>query len=416
MTYKILIPVFAFVLVISSCKNDEGSGDAEPSPKPSDLTLLKNDEWKVAAKQSIFMPGSGQGGFYGTVAFAVLNTGELRWYTLHSTMANFSGHNEMLLNLQGQVTIDTDLQPQAYGGDLKAMVEDDTWKINRSFDRADVIAAFKNDQVVDLSKFPEGTTKIVRIHAADDGFLNSSNNMTSNYVTHYDFGTQRWKNNTFTGNNFVAVRYDGLTYAIAFTRFTAADGTYIFAESQDKVVVPDTQIPSLYSVHYPMTQLNYVAGQNGEVIHASVYDDNVIVVFQAYLSAWRYAVVKINLTDHSVELVQSPDPPVPFGLAVADILYNHSYVEVDDAGNLYVVENRVENQTPSFSIRRYNANGGSEVFLRETDLIPETQIQAIRFYNGKLHVAIVNRQELPDNNPGDNYFPINYHMQIICPK
>ena len=407
MQSNIFLTAVLAISLFASCKKDKDGPD--PAQEPADLTLLKTSSWKVAGKQNLFMPGTAHGGGYTTLAFTTQQPGELRWYTQYSTSVNFHGQNEMILNAQGQVYINKDLKGPAYGGSIKTVVGMDTWKINPDPNRTDWISAYKNDQPVDLNQYPEGMARIVRIQAAEDGLLNSSNTMSGNYVTHYDYRTGRWKYNSFSGNNFVSLRYNGRTYVIAFTRFSSADGTVILEESDSSMVSGSGFI------YYPMTTRAYVPGQHGQLMHASVYQDQVFAIFQAYLSPWRYAVVRVNLSNHSVQLIQAPDPDVPFGLGLSEILYNNTLIEADVAGNLYVVQLRNDNQNAVYSIRKYAASGGSELILKETDLIPNTYIHGLKFFNGKLHVAIVNIEELADDNPGDNYFPKTYHMQIICP-
>ena len=264
--------------------------------------------------------------------------------------------------------------------------------------------------MVDLSKYPEGQTNIRRIQFSEDGLLNSTETLTSNSVSHYNYSTGRWKNNTFWGNNFVTLRYQGRTYVIAFTRLTGANGMTIMKESDDRVVVPDSQIPGINRVHYPMTTLKTIPGEYGFLMNGSVYGDNVFVIFHSHTSNSRYGVVRVNLSDLTLQTVQVQEQAVPFGLSYTGMLSStHTYIEVDDAGNLYVVESQ-------HTIRKYNAAGGSEVILKETDLLSGTLIHGIKYFNGKLHVALMNRENLPDGNPDDNSFKLGYHMQIICPK
>lgn len=76
-----------------------------------------------------------------------------------------------------------------------------------------------------------------------------------------------------------------------------------------------------------------------------------------------------------------------------------------------MVANCVENMDSHYSIRKYKTTGGSEVILKEEGLKKLTRIDAVYFFNNKLHAAIIYREELAGNN-GMN----NYHMQIICQK
>lgn len=409
--YQLLLILLSACVVPTACKKDTSEDAANNA-----ITLLKNNQWKVLAEQSFQRTEGALGGGRGTVAFTTQKPGELRWYTLFLTRSYFNDQNEMIVNTKGEVIINKDFKKPAYGGDIKTFVGDDVWKVNRA-ESADYVHIFKNDQMVDQSLYPEGRNNIARIQASEDGMLNSSESLTSNYVNHYHYATQKWKNNTFWGNNFVTLRHRDRTYVIAFTRLTNDNGMTILVESDNRVVVQDPQIPSIYTVHYPMTTLQSVPGEYGFVMHASAYDDNVFVIFHSHTSNTRYGVVKVNLTNLSEQLIQAPEQVVPFGLGYSGMMASNStLIEVDNVGNLYVVELRNENMNPLYSIRKYAASGGNEVILKEQDLHPNTQIQGIKFFNGKLHVAIINRENIPDGDPDNNSFQTKYHMQIICPK
>lgn len=408
------LTMLAGLILFSACEPDD-SVSPTPDPTQSTLVVLKSNQWKVIAKENILKLEGALGGGRGTIAFTTQKPDELRWYTKHFTMANFSDHHEMIINRQDQVTINKDFKAPAYGGDIKGFAGADVWKVNLA-EVANHVYAFKNDQMVDLAQNPEGQTKLVRIQPSEDGMLNSSETLTSNYASHYHFSTQKWKNNTFVGNNFVTLRHKGKTYVIAFTRLTSANGMSIHVESDDRVVVQDPQIPTIKTVHYPMTTLKYVPGEYGFLTHASQYGDNVFVVFHSHTSNTRFGVVKVNLTNLTGQLVQAPEEMVRFGSYKPDIISNNTAVEVDDAGNLYVVENRIENTNGNYSIRKYAANGGNEVILKEQDLHANTLIHGIKWFNGKLYVALINREDIPDGNPDDNSFQVMYHMQVISPK
>lgn len=408
------LALLAGLILCSACEPDD-TVNPTPDPTQSTLVVLKSNQWKVIAKENILKLEGELGGGRGTIAFTTQKPDELRWYTKHFTMANFSDHHEMIINTQDQVTINKDFKAPSYGGDIKGFVGTDVWKINMA-EVANRVYVFKNDQMVDLSQNPEGQTNIVRIQASEDGMLNSSETLTLNYASHYHYATQKWKNNKFVGNNFVTLRHQSKTYVIAFTRLTNSNGMSIHVESDDRVVVQDPQIPSIQTVHYPMTTLKYVPGEYGFLTHASQYGDNVFVVFHSHTSNTRFGVVKVNLSNLTGQLIQAPEQAVPFGSYNPLIISNNTAVEVDDAGNLYVVENRVENMNGNYSIRKYAANGGNEVILKEQDLHANTLIHGIKWFNGKLYVALINREDIPDGNPNDNNFQVMYHMQVISPK
>ncbi|MEE1884208.1 hypothetical protein [Pedobacter flavus] len=403
-------------VLLSACKKEKSGDDPSTSPSSNkELTILKSSEWKVLAKQSLQELESVHGGRRGTVSFTTQKPDELRWYTSHATAVNTSNHNELILNIRGEVTINKDLKSPSYGGAIKGFAGNDVWKINMG-ESASQVYAFKNDQMVDLAKNREGQMKYVRLQPATDGFLNNSETLGNNYVTHFEYASQKWKNNTFWGNNFISLRHNGKTYAIAFTRFTSANGMTIMMESDNRVVVQDPQIPSIQTVHYPMNTLKSVPGEYGVAIQASKYGDNVFVIFHSHTASNRYGVVKVNLSSLTVQTVQTPEHVVPPVNAASLILDNASLLEVDEAGNLYVVEIRSENMNAIYSIRKYAANGGNEVILKEQDLHPNTQIQGLKWFNGKLHAALINREDIPDGNPNDNSFKMMYHQQLISTK
>lgn len=406
--------LIAFSLLVSCKKNEVKDPTVVPS-NPTEFVVLKTNLWKVMGMQSIDILEGVLGGGMGTVAFSPQKPDELRWYTLHRTMSNVSGHNEMVINKQGQVVIQKELKLPSFGGDIKAFAGNDIWKVNMA-EVPNRIYVFKNDQQIDLSKDLEGQNQFIRIQASEDGILNSSEASGSNYVSHYLYATQKWKSNRFVGNNFVCFRNKGLTYVISFTRLMSENGMRIEEESSNRVEVQDPQIPSIKTVHYPMKTLTYIPGVYGTVMHASIYGDNVFVAFFNHTANNKFGVCKVNLTNLTVELVQVPEMRTGFGLNQAGILYNASLYEVDDAGNLYIVESRSENNEAYHSIRKYGANGEVVVILKEQDLALNSRIQGIKYFNGKLYVAVVNKQDIPDGNPNDNSFKSRYHMQIIAPN
>src|SRR5690606_27335014 len=172
------LTMLAGLILFSACEPDD-SVSPTPDPTQSTLVVLKSNQWKVIAKENILKLEGALGGGRGTIAFTTQKPDELRWYTKHFTMANFSDHHEMIINRQDQVTINKDFKAPSYGGDIKGFVGTDVWKVNMA-EVANWVYVFKNDQMVDLSENPEGQTNIVRIQASEDGMLNSSETLTLN--------------------------------------------------------------------------------------------------------------------------------------------------------------------------------------------------------------------------------------------
>ncbi len=227
--------LIAFSLLVSCKKNEVKDPTVVPS-NPTEFVVLKTNLWKVMGMQSIDILEGVLGGGMGTVAFSPQKPDELRWYTLHRTMSNVSGHNEMVINKQGQVVIQKELKSPSFGGVIKAFAGNDVWKLNMA-EVPNRIYVFKNDQQIDLSKDLEGQNQFIRIQASEDGILNSSEASGSNYVSHYLYATQKWKSNRFAGNNFVCFRYKGLTYVISFTRLMNENGMRIEEETSNRVEV-----------------------------------------------------------------------------------------------------------------------------------------------------------------------------------
>ncbi|MCO5232125.1 MAG: hypothetical protein LC105_01865 [Chitinophagales bacterium] len=410
--HPILFAVFTAIILLSACKKETNNKQKEENTPP--IVLLKSNQWKVMASESILKIEGILGGSIGTVAFNTQKTGELRWYTMHSTKSNFSGQNEIILYSDGKVTKENLENSLGHGGQIKTIYGSDIWKINLSPDNMYQISnAYKNNQNININKESSRIPNWKNLQASEDGLLTSTKTSGSNSIGHFHYGTQQWKHNTYYGNNTVAIRYNGLTYAVSLLKNMDTKGISIYVETDSMIKKPDSQIPSLFTIYYPMKELKLIdiGSIPGFIMHATLYNDNLFIVTDNYQSSnTQYSVYKINLTQLSASLIQAPTWNKPFGLGISDILYNQTMIEVDDEGNLYVVEVRTENQKPSYSIRKYLAKGGSEIILKEDEIIQYTHIQAIKYFNGKLHAAISYKEKMPEDNT------YTYHLQIIAMK
>lgn len=390
---QVLKMIFLFtVVLLTSCKKD----DDDLTNTTKNITLLNTNNWKVVAQHTQPKTQGNLGGSFQSQAFNFQSPGELRWYLWFQHMSGYEDPIEIILNNQNAVVVNkptggtgTDFRP------IKTIYGGDTWETHIPSSNTYNIAVFKNNQNININLSDPNATTIKRLQASEDGLLNNSESTGTNTVSHYHYGTGQWKTNTFFATSFVSVRYNNRTYVINLNKNTSQDGIGLYSETDDKVTGSQGQI------RYPMKEENHLAmSPVGFILHSTQYGDNVFVAIDAYGN--KFEVYKINLTSFTIQKVLDE---TKVGT------YSQYANEIDATGNLYTVENRIENQTSHFSIRKYKTTGGNEVILKETDLKEHTWIHALKYFNGKLHAAVVYRQENP-NNWQEN----TYHMQIINQK
>ncbi len=396
LTITILTTVF-----LSSCKKKD---DVNPN-NPNNITLLNTNNWKVVAQHVQPKTQGNLGGSFGTSAFSLQKQGELRWYLYFYDMIGYQDPIEIVLNQQNEATVS---KPTGNTGsdfrDIKTIYGADTWETHISFNNAGNINVFKNGQPINIGYPYYG---IKKLQASEDGLLNNTENYgTSNMVSHYHYSTEQWKDNSFWATQYVSTRYNDKTFVATLLN----DGT---AGVQGTItVLEESNTPGPYNI-YAMTSRNEVIIPNaGYIMHSTRHNENLFVAINAQWQN-KYVVYKINLNSYSVEKVLDVTKVNDFSNPNYPVRYLTSYTEIDPEGNLYLVEDRIENQTSHYSIRKYKTTGGSELFLQEQDIREHTRIHAIYFFNNKLYAALVYREELEDNNPNDNSWTSNYHMQII---
>lgn len=383
--------ILALAIVLASCKKDQNNDKAGGA---NNISLLNTSEWKVVAKHAQKKIQGNLGGSFETQAFTMQSPTELRWYLWFKHMNGYQDPIEIILNNQNTVVVNqptrntgTDFRPfkTIYGGD--------TWETHLPFSSGYTIALFKNNQSVQVNFSDNNATKIKRLQPSEDGLLNNSESVGTNTVSHYHYGTGQWKTNTFFATSFTSVRYNNRTYVISLNRNTSQEGIGLYAETNNQVTGSQGQIG------YPMQAKNHVAiSPVGFLLHSTQHGDNVFVAIDAYTKN-AFEVYKINLTNSTIQKVFEATKPGH---------YTQYANEIDAGGNLYTVENRIENQTSHFSIRKYNTTGGNELILKETDLKKHTQVHGLKYFNGKLYAAVVYREE----NPKD-WTDNTYHMQVI---
>lgn len=392
---------FITFMLLSSCKKDDDSSDKDTDPTPKPIALLKSNNWKVAASLTREKLQGALGGGFETLAFGLQKQDELRWYLWFKDMSSFSDATEIVLNNQGNATINKPAAPAAIDfRQIKTIYGSDTWETHIPWYSGYNIAVFKNNQNINI-KLDANATNIKNIVASEDGLLNNSEvSGGSNSVSHYHYGTGAWKTNTFWAWKFVSVRYNNRTYVITLSKNSAQDGITVLSETDDKKTSSQGQI------YYEMKVENHLAfAPVGFLIHSTQYGENVYIALDAYQN--KFEVYKINLVNFTIQRVLNETKAVAYSLMAN---------EIDSEGNLYIVEARSENNKSFFSIRKYAVSGGNEVVLKETDLLTYTHIHALKYFAGKLHAAVVYKEDVPDGNPNDNSFHYNYHMQVISLK
>ncbi len=388
----------AIAVIFSSCTKGD---DVENPNATNNINLLNTKDWTVAAQHAQQIIQGNLGGSFGTQAFSLQSPGELRLYLLFAAQTYLSDFTEIVLNNQNKVTV----SKPAFGSstdfrEIKTIYGGDTWETHIPFSSGYTIAVFKNNQNININ-LDNNATNIKELQASEDGLLNNSVSVGTNTVSHFHYGTGQWKTNTFFATSFVSARYNNRTYVINLNKNTSQDGIGLYSETDDKVTGSQGQI------RYPMKAENHLTmSPVGFIMHATQYGDNVFVALDAYGN--KFEVYKINLTSFSIQKVLDETKATAYGQAAYRVRYLVSQVAIDPNGNLYVVENRVDNQKSHYSIRKYNVGGGNEVILKEPDIKENTSVQGVCYFNGKLHAAIIYRQENP-NDWKDN----TYHVQII---
>jgi hypothetical protein len=410
-------------LTVLSCKKAEetttSSENGTPAPS-SKVKPLTTDKWKIIGERLKYQFINATGGSYFTVAFNNHhNEDELRWYTWFKTSVNNLDHHEMIIDKNGKVTSTDVVNLKSKGGEFKIVNNNNVWKINRSLDNAKVIHVFKNNEEHPHDNRRDGRSSIDQLSSVNDGLFTFSTSLISNNVSHFNVNTEIWKRNAFSGNNFLPIRHNNLTFVIAFSNFSDASIIRILKESNTRNEYPIPGLPNVKDVSYPMDiikdiQLRYT----GILIHNARYGDHVFLALMNFKAQGRMGIFKWHLTDHTVTLVNefALTSPSDVSKSSTNVPYIHATWDIDDAGNFYVVEQRSESGKGRFSIRKFKVAGGSEVLLKEEDLILATQINGIKYFNGKLHAAISYNELIPDENPNDFNFKYNFHLQIISPK
>jgi len=399
----ITMTVLTSVLLYSCEKGDDV---INPNPdNPNNITLLNSNQWTVVANHIHKKQQGVLGGTFGTAAFSLQKEEELRWYLFFSHMTGYEDPIEIIVNNQNAVTIN---KPTANTGSdfrpIKTIYGTDTWETHISFNNANHINTFKNGQLIDIG-YP--IRPITKLQTSEDGLLNNTEHYGgTNWVSHYHYGTGQWKDNSFWATQYVSTRYNGKTFVATLLNdgTTGTQGTFTVLEESN------TPISGVYS----MTSKNEVIIPNaGYIIHSTRHNENLFVAVDAHWQN-KFVVYKIDLNNYSVQKVIEETKVENHSNTYPQVRNLAQNIEIDPNGNLYIVENRIENQQSHYSIRKYKSTGGSEIILKEEDLKNRTSVQGIYYFNNKLHAALVYREELAEESmPNENFWVSNYHMQIV---
>ncbi len=380
------------IIFFAGCKDV----NIDPDESKTNLTLLTSGNWKVVLAKSREKYRGAGGGAYTTASFGPFKEDEIRWYLSFIDKSSYGGAVEILMDKQGQVTTsDTESSYRP----TKTIFDGNTWEVQHDWAGGKGIVLYKNNEAVNIAT-GAGYRKIVNIVPSDDGIFNNSENVGTNTVSHYHYGTGKWKANTFFAVRYTSVRYKNRTYVIYANNQTSNDGIGVASES-DKLETSPSGLD-----YYQMNYENHLAFTPvGFILHTAQHDDNVFISMLTHQN--KLQVYKINLTNFSIQNLINETAVFP---------YSHYINEIDPEGNLYVVETRSENGKAVYSVRKYAVGGGNEVVLKEEDLLFRTQVQGLKLFAGKLHVALLYIEDVPDSDPNDYSFHNRYHMQIIVPK
>lgn len=392
--------VLASVL-LSSCKKDD---DINPN-NPNNITLLNSNQWTVVANHIQKKQQGVLGGTFGTTAFSLQKQDELRWYLYFSHMSGYQDPIEMVVNNQNAVTVN---KPTGNAGsdfrDIKTIYGPDTWETHISFNNASNINTFKNGQPIDIG-YPYRPIKTLQ--TSEDGLLNNTAHNGTNWVSHYHYGTGQWKDNVFWATQYVSARYNGKTYVATLLNdgTTGTQGTF--------TVLEESNTPGPSNIYEMINKHEEVIPNAGYIIHSTRHNENLFVAIDAHWQN-KFVVYKVNLTNYSVQKVVEETKVENYTNNAYVVRYLASLAEIDPDGNLYIVAINTQNTDAHYSIRKYKTTGGNEVILKEEDLKNLTRIDAVYFFNNKLHAALVYREELAaESKPNENSWMSNYHLQII---
>lgn len=353
-----------------------------PDNVPSNTFILRNfSNWRIAADHLEYDFYDSLAGDYQTQSFDLQAPNELRWLSWLKDKSAYTHSMEIVLNINQNILYINDVGFNQ--NQIKTIYLGNTWETQLPTLGGNKISVSKNNIKILLTT-DNNPAFIKKILPSEDGLLNNSElKGDTNTVSHFHYGTEKWKTNTFWATEFIPFRFNNRSYVFSILRGTSQNGMKLYSETNNMV------INSTGRLNYPMKEENYYnLYLVGNVIQSTQYGS---YVFVALDNVWqnKFEVYKMNLLDFTIQkVVEEPKANT----------YSHYSNEIDTIGNLYIVENRVDNNSAHYSVRKYKTNGGNEVILNETDLLENARIEALKFFRGKLHIAMVYKEKNESRN------------------
>jgi hypothetical protein len=383
------------IMVCSSCELDKNEPNAKADSKFKPINLLNTKKWDRVAHYEEPILMSVLAGSFQTASFATQQENELRWYNYFYQNLARKTPIDLVLTTDDKLTVTK--PPFLYEQtirELKTVYNNNVWEVG-FIGNAHYI--YKNDALLtEKLAYEKYAVK------ADDGFFTYEQSGTARFIQFYSYETGEEKFHSIGSyQNYIPLRYQDTTYVVAYNEA----GWWFFEETDEEKISGST-------TYYPMAVKNRQVEEVTGLLLQYAQHDHIVHVMLKYQSS-KLRVYELNLKDQTAKTLFTV-PLANYGYMMpAKLRFTIPDIYSDPNGNVYVREIRYENHNSHPSIRKYNASGESEVVLAEDEIIDGTEIQAITYFNGKIHVALKYREELPDNNPEDDASENVIHFQII---
>jgi len=377
----------ALTLLAVSCKK----GDDKDSAAGGTMKLLTTDNWKVAGGHSITYAHGNTGAAFTTYALARQSATELRWNVgIRGVGNSFQKPTDIILSTSGSTAIRDLTNEPPFPTPLLAKAQGAEWKLVER-DAPQIFEVLRNNQPTSPSQ--QDPNDKDNVNAADDGFFVTGTDYSTYEFSFFNFATQSWKRSLVSAERAAALRYAGTTYVVGFNlQYDPFNPQLrVWKDTGNAMqLVKAIAIPKA-----PLLVMN--AAVFGKYALVTAGDNNA--------GDGYYKVYKIDLDAFTVQVVQMQPMVQPYSYSLRFAENTVLSVETDDTGNLYAVEKRTVSQQARYSIRKYNASGGNDLVLKEADLKEGSIIEALRWFNGKLHAAVSYREQSDGTS--------TWHLQLI---
>lgn len=374
---------------LAACKKDKNN---EPEPNnPDNMQVINSDRWITVASDQVTNGNNIYEGRYATIALNQLSDQQLRWMYAFSSANYINDHREFRVSSNGKAEHIKSFPAFTYGDQLKSLYDGQEWQLNAPQTGINQFTLYKNgtQQDLDAGDPASGPWRTDLMERADDGFFITEKPNASTEVAFFSFQTATWKRNVIPfARQAAQTRWQGKTYAVA-TGIPGDPEIQVYRESDSLIATPGHK-------YYLMNVLksNTYPEASGFVIHSARYGNKFYVATTVTEGgSHKYKVFRFNLETGNLEHTQVHTQELSYPNPQWIALNNGGLLAIDEAGNLYVVENRIADMEAHFSIRKYKVGGGSELVLPEEALLRLTEIQAIRYFNGKLYAALIYAKE-----------------------